>query len=99
MKNGFFNPRGCAGRRLPDPQQVIREDGVKIENRITVETDILGRADEKRNRVLVIENHLGFNRSRPGFLNDQASGIKQRRCCPQTAEFMTVNEGGSGSAA
>jgi hypothetical protein len=63
VKGGFFDADGNA----PQPagrgrirQQVIREYRVKIENRMAVKTDILRRADKKRDRVLVVEDHLRF---------------------------------------
>ena len=33
---------------------------MKIENRIAIEPDVLGRADEKRDGILMVEYHLGF---------------------------------------
>ena len=54
---------------------------VKVEDRVAVEADIVGSADEKLDRVLVIENHLGL-KLLPAFglfaELDQAPGVEQR---------------------
>ncbi len=70
-------PAGCRLVR----QKVVRKDRVKIEDGVAVETDLVRGADEKFDRVLVVEDHLRFE-AVPAFglfaELDQASGIEQR---------------------
>src|SRR6266850_1229107 len=84
MKCGFFNahsdapqPSGRRGVR----QQVVREYGVKVEDRIAIESDLVRRADEECDGVLVVENHLSFKLFAAFGLFaelDQAPRIEQR---------------------
>jgi len=84
MEGGAFNAERNAPQasgRLLLRQEVLRQNSVEIQNRIAVEADLIRRAHKKRDRVLVIENHLGFQpvpalRLFAEF--DQATGIKQR---------------------
>ena len=86
MEGGAFNadrnPPQTPGRRLIR-QEVLRQNSVEVQNRIAVEADLIRRAHKKRDGILVIENHLGFQpvpalRLFAEF--DQATGIKQRVC-------------------
>src|SRR5262245_58871207 len=41
-------------------KEVVRKDGVEVQDRVATEADLPGVADKEFHRILVIENHLGF---------------------------------------
>jgi hypothetical protein len=63
MECGLFNAYGNAsqptGSRLIR-QEILRQDAVKVQDRMTIEADLICGAHKKRNGILMIENHLGF---------------------------------------
>ncbi len=54
---------------------------MQIEDRVAVEADIVGGADQKLDRILMVEDHLRFEMRAPrGFLSefDEALGVEKR---------------------
>ena len=54
---------------------------MKIQSRIAVEADLIRRAHKERDRILMVENHLGCQPVPPLSLFaefNQAAGVKQR---------------------
>ena len=73
---------------MPEPacrvrigKQVARQQRMKVENGVAIEADLLCRADQKLDRVLVVKDHLRLE----SFLTfrflaniEQTRGIEQR---------------------